>query len=442
MRKHLSRSFILAAFVIALVQAEDARGQFVETAAQAADLQSRFRIVPNITYLTANNYEAKLDVYVPRSPGPPNATLIYIHGGGWVGLSKEMSWLMIVPYLEAGFSVVNVEYRLAKVSLAPAAVEDCRCALRWVIRNAKEYNFDTSKLIVTGHSAGGHLSLTTGVLPASAGLDRQCPGTEELKVAAIVNWFGITDVVDLLDGPNTQSYAVAWLGSMANRDEVARRASPLTYVRASIPPIITIHGDADPTVPYSHAVRLHDALNKAGVPNKLVTIPGGKHGGFSHDETVRAYTAIREFLTQHGLMQAGRSPSMEKTSWQAPVRFELRRAEREPTRELVEAVVVKSGERVYLHKEALVTNSDIVEARVVRGFTLGDFSIDLTFTTEASERVANATGQHIGRPIAILLDGKVVAAPIVMERFSDKAQISGSFKKEEAERIANGISSK
>lgn len=442
MRKHLCLSFILAAFVIVFAVPEAARGQFVEGAARAGDLSNRYRIVSNVTYVTANNYEAKLDVYVPRNLAGPNPTVIYIHGGGWGGGAKETSWLAIVPYLEAGFSVVNVEYRMARVSLAPAAVEDCRCALRWVIRNAKEYNFDTSKLVVTGHSAGGHLSLTTGMLPASAGLDRQCPGNEELKVAAIVNWFGITDVADLLDGPNMQSYAVAWLGSMPNREEVARRASPLTYVRAGLPPIITIHGDADPTVPYSHAVRLHDALTKAGVANQLITIPGGKHGGFSHDETVRAYTAIREFLIKHEVMKASGSPFMEKTGGQAHIRFELRRAETEPARELVEAVVERSGEKVYLHKEVVVTNSDIVEARVVEGFTLGDLSINVTFTKEASERVANATAQHIGKPMAILFDGKVVSAPILWEKLSERAQISGSFKKEEAERVVNGINSK
>jgi acetyl esterase/lipase len=289
-----------------------ASGQSPESAARANDISNRYRIISNVTYLTASNWEAKLDVYVPRDVAAPNPTLIYIHGGGWVGGAKETSWLALLPYLETGWSVVNVEYRLARVSLAPSAVEDCRCALRWVTRNAKQYNFDTNKVVVTGHSAGGHLSLTTGMLPASAGLERQCPGGEELKVAAIVNWFGITDVADLLDGANMKEYAVAWLGSMTNREEVARRVSPLTYVRAGLPPIITIHGDADPTVPYSHAVRLQAALNKASVPNQLVTIPGGKHGGFNHDETLRAYTAIREFLAKHGVIKADQSASAEK----------------------------------------------------------------------------------------------------------------------------------
>ena len=122
---------------------------------------------------------------------------------------------------------VNVEYRLTRVPLTPAAVEDCLCALRWVAANAKTYGVDASRIVTTGGSAGGHLSLTTGMIPESAGLDRQCPGVPLPRVAAIVNWYGVTDVVDLLDGPNQKSYAVAWLGSMPNRADIARSVSPI-----------------------------------------------------------------------------------------------------------------------------------------------------------------------------------------------------------------------
>jgi acetyl esterase/lipase len=174
-----------------------------------------------------------------------------------------------------------------------------------VIHNAKEYNIDTSRVVVTGNSAGGHLALTTGMIPASAGLDRECPGPEELKVAAIVNWYGITDVADLLDGANMKIYAVTWLGSRENRREIAARVSPLTYARPGLPPIMSIQGDADPTVPYNHSVRLHAALEKAGVPNKLVTVPGGLHGNFKPEEYPRLYAEIRDFLTKHNLL--GRS---------------------------------------------------------------------------------------------------------------------------------------
>lgn len=291
---------LFAACIIALSVTTPA--QLSETSSKVVQIGTEYRVVPNITYLTANNYEAKLDVYVPRNVSTPNKTLLMIHGGGWVGGTKEGASLAILPYLEWGWSVVNVEYRLGRHSLAPAAVEDCRCALRWLVANAKTYNFDTTKIVITGHSAGGHLSLTTGMLPTSAGLDRICyPGKEDIKVAAIVNWYGITDVVDLLDGENLKSYAVQWLGSTTNRDEIGRRVSPLTYVRKDLPPIITIHGDADPTVPYSHATRLHEALNKVGAVNQLITIPKGGHGNFPREENLRAYTAIKEFLWKLGL---------------------------------------------------------------------------------------------------------------------------------------------
>jgi dipeptidyl aminopeptidase/acylaminoacyl peptidase len=95
--------------------------------------------------------------------------------------------------------------------------------------------------------------------------------------------------------------AAQWMGSLPNRDEVARRVSPLTYVRAGLPPILTIHGDMDQLVPYQEAVRLHEALSKVSVPNQLLTIPGGKHGGYTAEERTRIFIAIREYPAKNGL---------------------------------------------------------------------------------------------------------------------------------------------
>ena len=287
---------------LAAAAAQPGLAQLSAPATWAAHAENQYQTYPNITYLTANNYEAKLDVYRRRGAGGPQPTLIWIHGGGWVGGTKEAAMMSLMPWFEMGWNVVNVEYRLARVSLAPAAVEDCLCALRWVATQAKTYDFDTSRLVVSGDSAGGHLALTTGMIPESAGLDHECPGVALPKVAAIVNWYGITDVNDLLDGPNRKTYAVAWLGSLPNREEVAKRVSPLTYVRSGLPPILTIQGDSDPTVPYSHGLRLHEALSKADVPNQLLTIPGGKHGGFTPEERTKIYSTIREFLASNGVM--------------------------------------------------------------------------------------------------------------------------------------------
>jgi len=279
-------------------------------------LWQQVRTVPNVTYIKANGIEEKLDVYALRVPPKnprelPGTTIqpapwpvvIFIHGGGWVQGTKEGSMLSALPFLGLGYSVVNVEYRLANVSLAPAAIEDCRCALRWVIAHAKDYNFDVHRIVIAGASAGGHLALTTGMLKASDGFDRLCYTVDEPQVAAIVDFFGITDLPDMLEGPNKKpfpenwAYTTQWIGNQPNRMEIAKAASPMTYVRTGLPPTISIHGDADPLVPYQHSVKLQDALGKAGVPHELVTVPGGGHGNFSTAEWQRAFSAIEKFLS-------------------------------------------------------------------------------------------------------------------------------------------------
>ncbi len=264
------------------------------------------RVISNVVYSTANGYDCKLDAYVHRDPKGPVPVVLFIHGGGWVAGTKEGATMALLPWLEKGLSVVNAEYRMARVSLAPAAVEDCRLALRWIFKNAKQYGFDTTRVIVTGTSAGGHLALMTGMLTASDGFDTPTDwdyATVEPKVAAIINWFGITDVKDLLSGPNKQNYAVNWIGDQPDKDALALRVSPLTYVRKGLPPVFSVQGDHDELVPYSHSVRLHEALTRAGVPNELLTIPGGKHGGFTKDETAKTYNAIFDFLKKQKILE-------------------------------------------------------------------------------------------------------------------------------------------
>lgn len=291
-----------------------------DVATWAIEVGQNYRLVPDVTYLVADGYEAKLDVIAPRDTSAPRPTLLYIHGGGWVGGDKDAMFLHFLPYLEMGFAIVNVEYRFGRVALAPAAVEDCRCALRWLRQNAEQYGLDVDRVVVSGHSAGGHLTLTTGMLPAKAGLDRRCPLRKtnggaadawepEMPVAAMVNWFGITDVADLVEGPNAKSYAVAWMGGQADWREVAQRVSPLEYVRSDLAPVLTLHGNADTIVPYDHAVRLHSSLEQMGVKNQLHTIDGGGHGGFTLEQNLEAMKVIRNFLTGVGILETGHGAS-------------------------------------------------------------------------------------------------------------------------------------
>jgi dipeptidyl aminopeptidase/acylaminoacyl peptidase len=137
-----------------------------------------------------------------------------------------------------------------------------------------------------------------GMLGASDGLDGECTRSPQPHIAAIINYYGITDVADLIDGPNRRHWAAEWIGTRPDRTELARRLSPLTYVRPGSPPVITIHGDSDRAVPYAQAVRLHSVLDRVGVPNELVTVAGGGHAnhGFSDAELIRVHRRIEAFL--------------------------------------------------------------------------------------------------------------------------------------------------
>jgi dipeptidyl aminopeptidase/acylaminoacyl peptidase len=135
----------------------------------------------------------------------------------------------------------------------------------------------------------------------SDGLDNDCPGDpafgdKPLKVTAIVDWYGPTDLLDLIAGPNRRTYAVAWFGGELDREAGARRVSPVNYVRPGLPPVFIVHGILDPVVPYTESVRLHEALDRARVPNQLFTIQAGKHGQFGTDQDIGAYRAMWDFL--------------------------------------------------------------------------------------------------------------------------------------------------
>jgi acetyl esterase/lipase len=279
-------------------------------------LVGEYASLPDITYAVAGGIDLKLDVYRPRVVGSPRPTLVFVHGGGWVSGAKGDAVLWLVPWLEAGWSAVNVEYRIARQAHAPAA-EDVRCALRWVARYAKDHGFDPDRIVVSGDSAGASLALLAAMAPESAGLDRGCTvpypaGTNtwvsvpewNVRPAAVVNWYGISDVTEMLSRPGARGYAIEWVGNRRDAEKAADLVSPIGYVAPGAPPVITIHGDADPVVPYAQSVRLHAALEKAGVRNRLVTIAGGAHGRFPAADTDRAYEAISAFL-KDGIGTAG-----------------------------------------------------------------------------------------------------------------------------------------
>lgn len=250
----------------------------------------------DVVYTSGKNWEQKLDLYLPPNNGKATPVVINIHGGGWNHGTKE-SQSGFNTFFKMGFAVANMEYRLTPQATAPAAVEDARCALIYLIKNAKALNIDVNKIVVMGGSAGGHLALMAGLLANDHRFDGNCPGIENIKVAAIIDKYGITDVWDWGYGKNiTSKSATRWLGDKAKDEAFARSVSPINYVSKDNPPVFIAHGDADPTVPYEQSVELHKKLKEAGVITEFMTVEGGKHGGFPKDKNSELNKAIAAFL--------------------------------------------------------------------------------------------------------------------------------------------------
>jgi SecD-like export protein len=124
---------------------------------------------------------------------------------------------------------------------------------------------------------------------------------------------------------------------------------------------------------------------------------------------------------------------------QAAVRFEVRLAEDQPGAGLREARAAGSDRVVYLHQEIIVTNDDIAQSSVIEGNGPSRFGVHVQFTAAGAQKMRQATAGHVGRPMAILIDGEIVMAPVLRDPISTSAVISGDFTKAEAERIVNGI---
>jgi acetyl esterase/lipase len=237
-----------------------------------------------------------LDVLQPKTgTDAQRPGVIVFHGGGWIHSGKETAYRSLcLPYLERGFVVVNVEYRVASQATAPAAVTDALNATHWFFRHARQYNVDPKRIVVTGGSAGGHLALMVGMTPKSAHLGPASP------VAAVIDGYGITDAVELLNGPHHQMWANDWIPDGPGCVELARKVSPLTYVRHDLPPILIAQGAEDHTVPVEQSERLHDALDMDGAANQLVIVPDAKHG-FSREQWNLLDEKIFAFLKAHGV---------------------------------------------------------------------------------------------------------------------------------------------
>jgi acetyl esterase/lipase len=254
-----------------------------------------YDVAPNVVYKRVGHDSIMLDIYSLKNKTIKHPLLIFFHGGGWVRGSKD-STSGFTPYLNNDWVVINAEYRFIQKAKMPASVEDARSVLAWAYENAKKYGIDTNKIVLSGSSSGAHLALIAGMVPPNSVLDNSGSGSHILKPVAIIDFYGPTDLISLMETPNHKKKAALMFAEISSARKIAKLISPITYVRKDLPPIFLVQGDEDPTVPYSQSVNLKTALDKAGARNYLYTVRGGKHGKFSKGQMAEIYERLSQFL--------------------------------------------------------------------------------------------------------------------------------------------------
>lgn len=259
----------------------------------------------DVAYVTNGHVQQKLDLFVPEKAAAPTPLIVWIHGGAWVSGDKADNPPLRRGYVQRGYAVASLNYRLSGVAIFPAQIEDCKAALRWLRAHAKEYNLDPAKIGVWGGSAGGHLVALLGTTGGVKEFDVGENLDQSSAVQAVGDYFGPTDFVQMdahavkeapfqHDSPSSPESRVIGgpIQDKANYEKV-QRANPIKYVTKEAAPYLIVHGDKDPLVPHHQSELLYAALVKAGVPVRFHTIKGGGHGvGFGGKDVAEMVAAF------------------------------------------------------------------------------------------------------------------------------------------------------
>jgi len=246
------------------------------------------------------------DVAVPDGPGV-YPLVVYIHGGGWRSGSRDIFRPVIQQMAQRGYVAATVSYRLAPLHTWPTQINDVEESVRWLRSNAKQYKIDVHRVGAVGVSAGGHLALMLGLRPRAS--------VNDAGVDVVVNYYGPTDLTSTAFVGKAKNIAWGLIGKKGKGDpEAYASASPLTYVSRGDSPILTFHGSDDETVPAEQAQRLHRALDKVGVPNRLELLQGRGHGWGDKDEK-RTGLQTLEFL--HTYLKGSDLPLLLREDFEA-----------------------------------------------------------------------------------------------------------------------------
>ena len=227
---------------------------------------------------------------LPKDPMP---VLVYIHGSAWGKDNKDLAIARLIATAQQGYFGATIQVRTSGEAAFPAQIEDAKCAIRFLRAKAGEYHIDPDRIGVWGDSSGGHLASLVGTTANVKEFEGNGGWTEfSSRVQAVC---ACCPAIDFLaadwperhnTGPNGPAYRLLRGDPRKEKVELAKKASPLTWITKDCPPFFIVHGDKDTTVPYSQGQSLLEALKKAGVDATLYTIKGGNHGAVHQQDKI------------------------------------------------------------------------------------------------------------------------------------------------------------
>jgi acetyl esterase/lipase len=265
-------------------------------------LQTRADVVfdEGVEYARPGGQPLHLNIARPKDPAGKLPAVVCIHGGGFRAGDRKGWDDRCKKLAERGFVAVTVTYRLAPQSPFPAAVQDCKAAVRWLRLNADKYHVDPDRIGAVGDSAGGHLAQFLGVTGDVTDFDGDQNLGPSSRVACVVNFYGTSDLTRSY-GRSVDAHEVLplFLGGDANQQRKRHvLASPLYWVTPKAAPTLLIHGTDDKYVNYEQATWIHERLKAAQVEVELLTLEGAGHG-FKGEDAKRAEEAMFGWFEGH-----------------------------------------------------------------------------------------------------------------------------------------------
>jgi len=271
-----------------LLQKEPVRAQL------AVRVQNIFsantEVYGNIPYANDSSRFHLLDIYLPPNSSKPLPVVVWIHGGAWMLNDKyaDMGYMKntVQSFLDSGYALASIDYRYSTTAVFPAQVQDCNRAIQFLYDHAAKYKLNKEKIALIGFSAGGHLASLTA-LSANNNIARFYPDGKKplFKIRTVLDFYGPSDFNILAGNKDTSANnernpESILLGAWSlKRPDLAKAASPVTYVDKNDPPFLIVQGEKDESVPYTQSIMLQSWLNLAGVHNDLIIVPGAPHYG-------------------------------------------------------------------------------------------------------------------------------------------------------------------